>query len=173
MVADTCVGTGAAAVGGGLGAGKVAGVRWTSSGGTVGTAAARWTGGTTIFTFGGVTRRGAALDGLPCGLDKGIECQILIVALERTFCCQVMLMNRAPMNNACKPIATTPATTGIGSESASLRNHATSRIGSIVPRVPAIVLGSLVLTVLEPQAARRFPRDCAGAGPWSARQGRI
>jgi len=168
VVADSCAGAGAAAAGGGLGAGKVAGVRWTSSGGTAGTAAAGWIGATT-FTFGGVTRRGAASG----GLDKGIECQILIVALERTFCCQVMLMNRAPMNKACKPTATTPATTGIGSESASLRNHATSRIGSIAPRLPAIVLAALVFTVLEPQAARRFPRDCAGASPWSARQGRI
>ena len=134
--AGSSAGGGATAAGGGFGAEKVAGGRFTSRGATGGTATAGSTGDAIAFAFGGVTRRGAASGGVLCWLDTGKECQILTVALERTFWCQFMLMNRAPMNTACKATATTPATTGIGSESASLRNHATSRIGSIATRVP-------------------------------------
>ncbi len=136
--AGSFAGRGATAAGGGFGAETVAGGRCTAGGatGTGGIDTAGSTGDATAFTLGGVTRRGAASGGVLCGRDTGNACQILTDALERTFCCQFMLMNRAPMNTACKATATTPAATGIGSESASLRNHAVSRIGSIVPRVP-------------------------------------
>ena len=171
--AGSSAGRGVTAAGGGFGTATGAGGRCTCGGATGGTGTAGSTGDTTTFSFGGVTRRGAASGGAPCGRDTGNACQILTVALESTFWCQFMLMNRAPMNTACKATATAPATTGIGSESASLRNHAVSRIGSIVPRVPTYRPGYRVLMASEPQAARRCSHDCAGAGPWSAEQGRI
>ena len=134
------MGAGSFASGGAAAAGSGGG-RCTCTGGTGGAATAGSTGNATAFTFGGVTRRGAASGGVLCGRDTGNACQILTVALERTFWCQFMLMNRAPMNTACKATATTPAATGIGSESALLRNHAVSRIGSIVPGVPTFSSG--------------------------------
>ena len=134
--AGSFAGGGATATGGGFGAETGAGGGCTFGGETGGTATAGSTVDAIAFTFGGVTRRGAASGGMPCGRDKGNACQILTDALERTLCCQFMLMNRAPIKTACKATATAPATTGIGSASASLRNHAVSRIGSIVPGVP-------------------------------------
>ncbi len=134
--AGSFAGGGATATGAGFGTAAGAGRGCTFGGATGGTDIAGSTGDATAFTFGGVTRRRAASGGVLCGWDTGNACQIFTVALERAFCCQFMLMNSAPMNTTCKATATTPAPTGIGSASASLHNHAVSRIGSIVPRVP-------------------------------------
>jgi hypothetical protein len=89
-------------------------------------------GATMSSAFGGLCFRALALGGgAGCVRDTGKVPQSLTVARERSTGFIVMLMINVPKMAACKATTMMPARTGIGSDSASLRNQVISHMGSI------------------------------------------